>query len=249
MTSIKNLTRRSCRLGLWGLVLCLGCTKSPPPATDTELSTSEPDKTPTAKTGEVGSAEPTANQDAPATGPQTSADEQAKSPAASPQPPSAASAMGGQAFREAAHDGQLALVRKALQSGTPVDDRDPQQKLTALHMAAYNGHTEIVRLLIDHDAEIDPRDHQGMTPLLHACTGPFPETVTLLINAGADINARESSEGFTPLMMAAGLGQAPTVKLLLEHEADKSLRDVDGDQAIDHARNSNHGDIVALLSK
>lgn len=157
--------------------------------------------------------------------------------------------IGGQAFREAAHGGQIALVRKALESGTPVDERDPEQQLTALHMAAYNGHTPIVKLLLDNKAEIDARDQSGMTPLIHACSGPFPETVALLLDSGADANARESSEGFTPLMYAAALGQTDAVKILLAHGADASLRDVDGDQAIDHAQTNRHAEIVAILKQ
>jgi ankyrin repeat protein len=48
-------------------------------------------------------------------------------------------------------------------------------------------------------------------------------------------------------MMAAGLGQPDVVKVLLRHEADKTLVDNDNESASDHARNSGHSEIVELL--
>jgi ankyrin repeat protein len=150
-------------------------------------------------------------------------------------------------FRIAAYEGKIGTVRDAIESGSDVNATDPEKSLTALHMAAYNGHSEIVKLLIDHGATIDCRDNEGKTPLIHACTDAFPETVEILLDAGADVNAKESTEGFTPLMMGAGLGQTDVVRVLLRHNADKAMRDDDGDAAIDHARNKGHAEIVELL--
>jgi ankyrin repeat protein len=152
-----------------------------------------------------------------------------------------------EAFRIAAHDGNIDLVRRALASGTEVDAADPVQGFTALLMAAYNGHSDVVKLLLDHDAKVDARDRQGKTPLLHACTGPFADAARMLIDAGADVNATEATENFTPLMTAAALGQKEVVELLIQRGADKSLVDLDGDTALSHATNSGHQEIVDLL--
>jgi ankyrin repeat protein len=152
-------------------------------------------------------------------------------------------------FRFAAYEGNLEAVRQAIAAGNNVNAADPEKSLTALHMAAYNGHREVVQLLLENEATIDCRDNEGKTPLIHACTGPFAPTVEVLCAAGADVNARESTEAFTPLMMGAGLGEIEVVRVLLRHKADKSLRDDDGDSAIQHAKNSGHADIVELLDK
>jgi ankyrin repeat protein len=153
----------------------------------------------------------------------------------------------GDAFRMAAYEGRLDSVRGAIESGIDVNAPDPTRSLTALHMAAYNGHTETVNYLIEQGATVDCRDSEGKTPLIHACTGPFAKAAEALIQAGANINARDSTEGFTPMMMAAGLGQTEVVELLLKHQADKTLVDNDNESAADHARNSGHDEIVALL--
>ncbi len=151
------------------------------------------------------------------------------------------------AFRFAAYEGKLDEVREGLTAGNNVNALDPEKRLTPLHMAAYNGNTEVVKLLLEHGATLDARDIEGKTPLLHACTGPFVETVKLLIDKGADVNAIEATEAFSPLMMAAGLGQIDIVKVLLAHNANKELRDNDGDTALTHAETSKHAEIAQLL--
>lgn len=151
------------------------------------------------------------------------------------------------AFRFAAYEGKLEVVRQAIEAGNNVNAADAERQLTPLHMAAFNGHAEVIQLLLAHGGQLDAKDVEGKTPLLHACTGPFVEAVELLIEAGADINTTESTEAFTPLMMAAGLGQTAVVKVLLAHHAEKDLLDDDGDSALKHAQNSRHAEIVELL--
>jgi ankyrin repeat protein len=147
----------------------------------------------------------------------------------------------------AAYEGDLAKVKSAIESGMDANGIDPAQKLSALHMAAYNGHTETVNYLISKGAVVDARDSEKKTPLIHACTGPFAPTVKALIAAGADINATDGTEGFTPLMMAAGLGQVEIVEILLANKVTVDLKDEDQETAIDHARNAGHEAIVTRL--
>ncbi len=46
------------------------------------------------------------------------------------------------------------------------------------------------------------------------------EAIAILLDAGADVNAREPQWGQTPLMFAAGSGRTEAVKLLLARGAD-----------------------------
>ncbi len=153
----------------------------------------------------------------------------------------------GDAFRMAAHDGKIDVVRKAIAAGTEVDSRDPARNYTALLMAAYNGHTSIVKLLLKEGAEVDARDSEGKTPLMHASSGPFAETVAVLIDAGANVNATETTEGFTALMTAAAVGEVDVVKLLLQRGADPSIVDEDNDTAKNHAVTAGKPETAALL--
>lgn len=72
---------------------------------------------------------------------------------------------------------------------------DPHRKtndgLTALHLAARSRQSNVVGLLIDSCKTKDPtcidaRDAKGNSPLYYACRSGVPETVRLLIDAGAD---------------------------------------------------------------
>ena len=227
---------RLCRLRhpiglLAALASTWGC--SPPPA----ANSTTPAQSPTAQS--------------PADQPPAAAVPAASASAPAPQPPPQATPMRltDEAFRMAAYEGRLEAVREGLQAGNNVNAADAQRQLTPLHMAAFNGHTDVIRLLLEHGATLDARDVEGKTPLLHACTGPFPRAVEILLDAGADINAAESTEAFTPLMMAAGLGETEVVKVLLARNANTELLDNDGDSALTHAQNEGHSEIVQLLQK
>ena len=225
-----------------------GTNETTPPATETEPpsasnSLSEPEPTSqndeTEADKEIGSE---ANSSEDDESPKSSNDAQSSSASTQPR-------ISADAFRMAAYEGDLSKVKSGLELGIDVNGFDPNQKLTALHMAAYNGHTQTVAYLISKGATVDCRDGEKKTPLIHACTGPFSETVKLLIDSGADVNAVDGTEGFTPLMMAAGLGEPEIVEILLANQAVVSQKDEDQETAIDHARNAGHEAIVKRLEQ
>jgi ankyrin repeat protein len=147
---------------------------------------------------------------------------------------------------EAALNGNLQAIEKAIENGFDVETTD-DQKHTVLMMAAYNGHSNIVQLVLDKGASVDHRDIMNRTALMYASTGPFNETVTLLLDAGADPNLVDGDEHFTPLMFAAAEGQAEVVATLLEYGANKSMVDVDGDSAYDFALSNGHSEVAKML--
>ena len=71
--------------------------------------------------------------------------------------------------------------------------------------------------------------------LLHVASRKNNTEVTdLLVNYGADVNARDT-DGFTPLHVAAILGNLEVVKKLVDLKADVNLATVDGKDAADLA--------------
>lgn len=151
-------------------------------------------------------------------------------------------------FRMAAHDGDTEKVKALLKQGIQCDVSD-QEGHTALMFAAFNGHSEIVLSLLEAGAVIDQRDFMDRTALLYSSTGPFPETVKILLDNGADPNKVDSDEHFSPLMHAAAEGQLEVVKVLIQYGADRSLKDVDGDDAASFAAQSGHMQVVEFLKK
>ncbi|TGD58831.1 ankyrin repeat domain-containing protein [Flavobacterium humi] len=83
------------------------------------------------------------------------------------------------------------------------------------------------------------------TPLCSAIIKGDLETVKKFIEYGADVN--ESSEGLTPLMLAARYNKAEIVTLLLEKGARIDAKDERGLTAAKYAEMSNATDTMALL--
>ncbi|OYP28934.1 ankyrin repeat domain-containing protein [Rhodopirellula sp. MGV] len=153
-----------------------------------------------------------------------------------------------EAFRKAAFEGNIEIVKSCIGKGVEIDDAD-SSGFTALTMAAYNGHDKVCQVLIEAGADVNKRDNKGQFPLYHAASLDSPTTVKLLLDAGAEINETETRENFTSLMMAAAEGNMGVVKVLLEAGADRSMRDVDGDRALEFAREYGHEEIAQLLQE
>src|SRR5262245_57906388 len=80
----------------------------------------------------------------------------------------------GDALREAALKGDLAQVKKLLDSGVPVDAPEPRHGQTPLLMAAFKGQTDVVKLLVERGANVNAReDFFGATPLTSALQGGY----------------------------------------------------------------------------
>ena len=74
-----------------------------------------------------------------------------------------------------------------------------------------------------------------------------PAALYVLLNRGADPNAREAGSGNTALMLAANRARLEAVKLLLGAGAEVSLKAEDGWTALAAAEMIGDGEIAALL--
>ncbi len=155
---------------------------------------------------------------------------------------------GFSALHTAAFGGQLEIVQMLAGAGMKLDQVSEGKAMTALHTAAYNGHTAVVKYLLEQKMAVDGRDGEGKSALIHAASGPFPETVQVLLDAGANVNLADQTEGFTALMTAAAEGQLEVVKLLMAHGADPTMEDVDQDTALSFAMKRRQTEVVEFLS-
>ena len=100
--------------------------------------------------------------------------------------------------------------------------------MTALHLAAERGHAGVVRALVAGGAAISaPTLGEEQTALHLAARGDHTECVGLLLNASADLNARNVLGG-TPLHSAAEGNAVGALKQLLDAGCDPKLLDHDG---------------------
>jgi ankyrin repeat protein len=118
-----------------------------------------------------------------------------------------------------------------------------------LHLAAAFATPQAVALLLEHGAHVHQFSHNPMrNQALHACIalgGPV-ESITLLLEAGAAVNATQAA-GFTPLHQAAAAGNSAVVTLLLEHGADPTACCDQGKTPPAYARERGHHDLATHL--
>ncbi len=107
---------------------------------------------------------------------------------------------------------------------------------TPLMLAAINNQLELAQLLIERGADVNK---PGWTPLHYAATRGHREMMRLLLDNDAYIDS-ESSNGTTPLMMAAYSAPSLAVKLLLEEGADPTLVNHGNATALDLALRTEH---------
>jgi hypothetical protein len=129
---------------------------------------------------------------------------------------------------EAISSGHTDIAKELLAAGA-----DPKLTLpggdTALMQAAWNDEVTIAKALLDRGAPVNAANINGETALIFASqTCPDGQMVQLLLNAGADPNAK-SKHGGTSLSAAAG--NPLVVEKLLAAGADPSAKDKDGDTA------------------
>jgi hypothetical protein len=95
-------------------------------------------------------------------------------------------------------------------------DYDTLAKWTALHECVREKSTEMLQILLQSDGvKVDITDGDSETPLFVASTTGNSHTVTLLLQAGANANAK-AKDGWSCLMMAARAGDYEITKALLE---------------------------------
>ncbi len=149
---------------------------------------------------------------------------------------------------EAAAVDDVAQVRSRLAAGATVDDRTPDG-FTPLQLAAYFGAPAAAAELIHAGAELNSvaANPMRIQPLHAAAAGRHGNVAALLIDAGADVNAKQS-HGWVPLHSAAANGDVDLVDRLIAAGADPAATNDDGKTAADVATASGHEDLAARLS-
>jgi ankyrin repeat protein len=97
---------------------------------------------------------------------------------------------------------QPEIVRLLLEKGADDKVTGPGT-VSPLHIAAMNERVELARILIERKAALDARTALGNTPLhLAAAANTGVVVVTMLVEAGADVNSANPLDGATPLDLA-----------------------------------------------
>jgi uncharacterized protein len=132
--------------------------------------------------------------------------------------------------------------------------RDTANLGAALTAAARHGDVARVRALLRQGAPVDALGKAGGTPLMSAAMEGHADVARVLLQAGANPNARtrpsqnrRGKSGFTPLALAATNGKTEIAKMLLSKGAAANARVADGKTALMLACMWGYTDTVHLL--
>ena len=151
---------------------------------------------------------------------------------------------------EATAAGRTDKVSEILNPGSEAAKQWSADGFSALHFAAFFNRPAIARDLIQHGAGIEAiaKNAMQVTPLHSAAAAHSGEIVRLLLEHGANPNARQQG-GWTPLHAAAQNGHTEMVRDLITHQADPKAANDEGKTPADAAAAKGHTEIAAMLSR
>lgn len=151
---------------------------------------------------------------------------------------------------EAAALGDEPRVRSLLErNASAVANRSPDG-WTPLHLAAFFGRTAAASALIEKGADLEARsaNYMANTPLCAAIAGATNvETIALLLESGADVNANTGS-GVRPIHLAAARGAEAVTRDLLSRGARVDVAMEDGKTPAQMAAERGHPEVASLLA-
>jgi ankyrin repeat protein len=129
------------------------------------------------------------------------------------------------------------FLEKSLANASSKDDDDEEEERSFVHVAAANGHGNLLELFLKTNLmkqkggeflEHPEKGEWGGTPLHSATAGGHMSTVSILLAAGANANAKTRGRDLTALHYASSKGYGDIARKLIEAGADVNAKDASG---------------------
>ncbi len=127
------------------------------------------------------------------------------------------------ALHWAAQAGDVELATLLLRAGANVMATTRVGGYTPLLIASISGDASTINALLTARADPNRATTNGTTPLMLAAASGSADAVKLLIDYGANVDAKEYAKGETALIFAAAYGRAAVIRVLAAHAADTSV--------------------------
>ncbi|XP_069935680.1 transient receptor potential cation channel subfamily A member 1 homolog isoform X4 [Cherax quadricarinatus] len=146
----------------------------------------------------------------------------------------------------AACHGYMNIINMLLNAGSLVDNKNEDEE-TALHVAAEAGQVKVVRELVHrYKFLLFDENEDSNTPLHLACLQGYADVVHILLEAGAAVDARNSSL-WTPLDCASAKGHVLCVHQLLDYDSPLDPLDKTKTTPLQLAAREGHVAVTRLL--
>ncbi|WP_445406383.1 ankyrin repeat domain-containing protein [Acinetobacter seifertii] len=115
-----------------------------------------------------------------------------------------------------------------------------------LHMAAANDDIQLIKRILSQKTLIDERDETGSTALMVATKANNVHAAYVLMEAGADVNAKDNMQD-SPYLYAGAQGYLKILRMTLMHGADLKSTNRYGGTALIPAAERGHVETVRTL--
>ena len=135
---------------------------------------------------------------------------------------------------------RLAIAELLLAGGADVNAQD-NEYASALSLAVNNNSPAMVKLILAHQPKVDILDKDGCTPLQRTLQQQRADIAAMLLDAGANPDARYprssgSWTGLSAIEVAVITANKPLVQLLLAHKANPNAQDDSGSTPLSRAK-------------